>query len=222
MRNSTRPRGRARAILDTRIRVTISDDGGGIDLDKVRRAAAARGLAPPAALDAMASEQLYELLFMPGFSTLEHATTTAGRGVGMDVIRGTIAALDGDVVLRSTPGQGTELVLDLPTVSAVNIMDALLVCAIATIFAFPLSSVVSNVALLRSELITVVGQGNALLHRGDVVPVYDLMGVLGQPGADSSCRQERVASVDHPTREHTLRLRRQRVPSTPEARDDRV
>ncbi len=95
-----------------RVVITITDDGRGIDLDKVRRIGRSQGLV---AADAMVSDdQAIQLLFEPGFSTVSTVTAVSGRGVGMDVIKCLAEGAGGQVRLTSRPGLGTELILDLP------------------------------------------------------------------------------------------------------------
>ncbi|HEV7554359.1 MAG TPA: ATP-binding protein, partial [Kofleriaceae bacterium] len=101
----------ARAVHD-RVQVVVSDDGRGIDVAKVRRAAVSRGLLGS---DAIYSEaEILEVLFTPGFSTASAVTAVSGRGVGMDVIKCLAEEQGGTVVLSSVAGRGTRLVLDLP------------------------------------------------------------------------------------------------------------
>jgi len=96
-----------------RVVVTISDDGRGIDAAKVKRAAIARGLL---AQDATPTEaEVIELLFVPGLSTAKAVTAVSGRGVGMDVVKCLVVEHGGSVRLTSNFGEGTELVIELPT-----------------------------------------------------------------------------------------------------------
>lgn len=123
--------------------IRVRDDGGGIDLDRVRAKAIARGLITPDAQPGRA--QLLALLFEAGFSTVDKVTELSGRGVGMDVVRRSIEGMRGSVSLDSTPGAGTELTLRLPLTLA--IIDTLLIEAGGERYLLPLSAVQEIVAL---------------------------------------------------------------------------
>jgi chemotaxis protein histidine kinase CheA len=100
--------------LDRRILLTVWDDGRGVAIDRVRHIAIERGWLSREAAGAASDATLLELLFRPGFSTTAAVTTVSGRGVGMDVIRSLAEERGGSVTLSSTPGRGTELMIDLP------------------------------------------------------------------------------------------------------------
>lgn len=106
--------------IGDRIHVAVSDDGGGVALDRVRRIAVARGLLAADAAAAATTPELLELLFHPGFSTAAQATSVSGRGVGMDVIRTLVEDCGGSVTLSSTLGRGSELNIDLPVAPRVH------------------------------------------------------------------------------------------------------
>jgi two-component system chemotaxis sensor kinase CheA len=97
-----------------RLVVTVSDDGKGIDVDKVRRIAIERGLLTPETAAEATDFEVLDVLFTPGFSTTTSVTAISGRGVGMDVIKCLAEEQGGSVTLFSIPGRGTRLVLDLP------------------------------------------------------------------------------------------------------------
>ncbi|WP_103043658.1 Hpt domain-containing protein [Comamonadaceae bacterium CD01] len=100
------------------VAVQFSDDGAGLDLERIRAKAVERGLlAPDAQLDA---DQAFELIFSPGFSTASALTGLSGRGIGMDVVRTEVNALGGRIETQSTPGQGTSFRLVLPLTTAVT------------------------------------------------------------------------------------------------------
>lgn len=98
------------------VRISVRDDGAGIDLDRVKAAAVRRGLVP--AGRSLSAEATRELLFMPGFSTAGTVSELAGRGVGLDVVRSTLSSLGGVVAVESERGRGTEFVLTMPTDAA--------------------------------------------------------------------------------------------------------
>ena len=104
---------RAREV-GARLQLVVTDDGRGVDLERVRRTAVARGLVSAATAGALPDADVVELLFTPGFSTVTTVTAISGRGVGMDVIRCLAEEHGGSATLASRTGVGTELTLDLP------------------------------------------------------------------------------------------------------------
>ena len=105
------------------VTITVSDDGGGIDPDAMRRKAVEEGIATEAEAEAMSDDEAYDLVFHPGFSTAGEVTDVSGRGVGMDVVHSTVEQLDGTVDVDSAPGEGTTVELRLPvSVAIVNVL----------------------------------------------------------------------------------------------------
>jgi chemotaxis protein histidine kinase CheA len=98
-----------------RVRLAIADDGGGIDTAAVIAAAASRGLVDGAKASSLAPEEVYRLIFTPGFSTRREVTEVSGRGVGLDAVAAAVARLGGDVTLASTPGAGTTATVEVPS-----------------------------------------------------------------------------------------------------------
>ena len=146
-----------------RVVITLSDDGGGIDRDRVRAVAVSRGLIPATA--ELTPSEVDALLFMPGFSTATEVSSLSGRGVGMDVLRSEIAALGGRISIASTPGKGTALTISLPLTLAV--MDGMVVEAAGQVLILPVASIVET---LRPD-----GSGG---HRlGAMDPIVELRGV---------------------------------------------
>src|ERR1700730_2113198 len=96
------------------IYIEVEDDGGGIDYDRVKQSAAERGLVSSETAERLTQRDLSEMLFHPGFSTAPAKTELAGRGVGLDVVRANLNALNGDVEIESTRGQGTKFTLKVP------------------------------------------------------------------------------------------------------------
>ncbi|MEH6690900.1 MAG: chemotaxis protein CheA [Pseudorhizobium pelagicum] len=117
--------------------ITIKDDGRGIDKDRVRAKAESSGLI--AANASLSDQELYQLIFQPGFSTAQQVTNLSGRGVGMDVVKRTIDALRGTINVVSRPGQGSEISLAIPLTLA--IIDGLLVRVGSGRYVIPLAAV---------------------------------------------------------------------------------
>ena len=119
--------------------IEVHDDGRGIDPEKIRNRALEKGLISPE--DEPSREEIYQLLFMPGFSTASQVTDVSGRGVGMDVVKKKILDIRGDVNIQSVHGQGTSIIIQLPL--TLSIMDGLLTQVDDTYFILPLNLVSS-------------------------------------------------------------------------------
>ncbi len=121
------------------LRVSIRDDGAGIDLDVLRKKIADKGLSTPTVIAALSDDELIEFLFLPDFSTRDEVTETSGRGVGLDVVHDMMRALGGTVSVENHPGQGVKFILQLPL--SLSVLNALLVEIADEPYAFPLSRV---------------------------------------------------------------------------------
>jgi two-component system chemotaxis sensor kinase CheA len=163
--------------------ISVRDDGRGIDPQHVARKAAARGLIPVEAIEAIDMQRAAELLFAPGFSTAEQTSDVSGRGVGMDVVRATIRELGGEVFLTSEIGRGTTAQIRLPLTLA--IMAALLVETDGLPFAIQLDRV-ERTLRLDAEIVRSVAGQRVLVERDGVLPLLDLSGALGYaPAAEA-------------------------------------
>jgi two-component system chemotaxis sensor kinase CheA len=165
----------------------VSDDGRGIDRDKVLSRAKADGLVDPARND-LTDEELTRLIARPGFSTAEEVTGLSGRGVGIDVVVNRVRSLGGSVDIQSDPGHGTTVALRLPLTLA--IVRSLLARAEGEVYAIPLTHVTETVELSPDALRTVRGREVAVL-REDVLPVLRLRELVGLPPV----RDARLAQV---------------------------
>jgi two-component system, chemotaxis family, sensor kinase CheA len=167
--------------------IRVSDDGRGIDRDKVLARAKADGLVDPARSD-LTDEELTRLIARPGFSTAEEVTGLSGRGVGIDIVMNRVRSLGGAVDIASQPGLGTTVSLRLPLTLA--IVRSLLARAEGELYAIPLTHVTETVELAPDALRTVRGREVAVL-REDVLPVLRLRELVGLPPA----RDARLAQV---------------------------
>lgn len=161
--------------------VEVEDDGGGIDVEEVRRVALARGVVDAATAAAMAPRELLALLFRPGFSTRREVTGTSGRGVGLDVVRSAIARLGGVVDLRTEPGRFTRVIITLPITLA--IVSCLLVEAAGRRYAVPLAAV-AEVARVAAPAAQTVDGRRVISHDGRTIPLFVLGRWLGHAGSD--------------------------------------
>jgi two-component system, chemotaxis family, sensor kinase CheA len=151
--------------------VQITDDGKGLDRDRILAKALEKGIIQPADADKLNHQQIYNLIWEPGFSTAEKVTEISGRGMGMDIVRSKIEQLNGSVDLTSTLGVGTTFTIKLPLTLA--IMPSLLSTVDGDIFALPLESIVEIVCIPAKTLKTVHGRRTAVI-RERTVSILDL------------------------------------------------
>ena len=132
------------------IRITVRDDGGGIDPERVRTKVVEKKLMDAASAARLSHEECLQLIFLPGFSTKEQVSDLSGRGVGMDVVKQRIQSLNGTAVIESHPGQGSAVHLRVPLTLA--ILPALMIDAGDRQFALPLAMVADVFALDRDAV----------------------------------------------------------------------
>lgn len=151
--------------------ISIKDDGRGIDTDRVGRKAVEKGLISEEQLAAMSQRELFDLIFLPGFSTKEKASDLSGRGVGMDVVKTNIKKLNGLIEIKSERGCGSEFILRLPLTLA--IIQSLLVEAEGEVYSIPLSSVLETLRVDQRQFHIIGGQ-EVLKLRDMVLPLVRL------------------------------------------------
>jgi len=160
--------------------ITVSDDGRGIDRERVRAKAEQNGLIQPGAV--LSDAELLQLIFAPGFSTAAQVTNLSGRGVGMDVVKRTIESLRGAIDITSIPGQGSQVSLRIPLTLA--IIDGLLVRVGAGRYVVPLAAVEECVELSHEQDVRSAGRSLISL-RDEFVPFLRLREVFrttAEPG----------------------------------------
>lgn len=151
-----------------RVLVTVSDDGRGIDVEKLAEKALSCGVVSPEQLASMSEKEKLRLIFIPGLSTREGASDLSGRGVGMDAVEKTVKSLGGMVQLQSAPGKGTTFVLNLPFTMATS--EVLMVQVGGGFFGIPLSSIRETVRVQEEKIKNVHGRPFVLL-RGEIIPL---------------------------------------------------
>ena len=156
--------------------IEVSDDGGGLKRERIRNKAVERGLIN--ADQQISDQEIYNLIFEPWFSTVEHVSNLSGRGVGMDVVRRNITALRGTVEIDSTEGVGTTMRIRLPLTLA--IIDGFLVGVCGSSFVVPLDMVVECVELTVQESEDSHGRDHLNL-RGEVLPFIRLKQLFDIP-----------------------------------------
>ena len=177
--------------------ISISDDGGGIDLEKIKTKAIAMGLSPEDLLQAK-EQDLLDLIFEPGFSTAQEVTDLSGRGVGMDVVKTNIEQVNGTIQVETNPGQGTTFTITVPfTLSVVRV---LLVESSGMLLAVPTNVVEEMMVLDSSRIVETAGQ-EVLNWDGLIVRLVRLHQWLNLTGfaADSTIELEQSPTIEEPT-----------------------
>ena len=157
------------------IAVEVSDDGGGLNKDRILAKAKERGLV--GANDQLTDEQIHDLIFLPGFSTADKTTDLSGRGVGMDVVRRNVKELGGKIELKSERGKGSRFIITLPLTLA--IVDGQSVAVGNETYIIPLISIVESMRLKESGISRLSGRSEVFSFRGDYLPIIRLHELFG-------------------------------------------
>ena len=157
------------------IAVEVSDDGGGLDKDRILAKARQRGLVGQN--DVLTDDQIHDLIFLPGFSTAEKTTDLSGRGVGMDVVRRNVKELGGKIELRSDRGKGSRFIITLPLTLA--IVDGQSVAVGSETYIIPLISIVESMRLKETSISRLSGRNEVFSFRGDYLPIIRLHELFG-------------------------------------------
>lgn len=160
---------------ENQIVITVEDDGAGMNSEKIKATAVARGIISPEAGARLNTRDALNLIFLPGFSTSEEITDVSGRGVGMDIVRSHIEKINGSIDIQSTPGKGTCFTIKLPLTLAIN--RSLLVNVGRRVLAFPLANVVEIINVNPSQ-IQYIQRQKVVVVRGRVLPLVSLGQVL--------------------------------------------
>ena len=179
--------------------IEVSDDGGGLDADRLRDKAVAEDVESRETVESMSDDEVYDLVFHPGFSTAEEVTDVSGRGVGMDVVRTTARDLDGSVSVESDPGEGTTVRFRLPV--TVAIVKVMFVNVGGTEYGIPIKSIAE---VSRADDIEEVNGDEIVRHEDELYPVVRLnerleTGVGAPISAPSTETAGDAAGVGEPT-----------------------
>jgi two-component system chemotaxis sensor kinase CheA len=161
--------------------IIVKDDGKGLDKESILKKAIERGLIQPGAV--LPDEEIFQLIFLPGFSTATEVTEISGRGVGMDVVKSRVEELRGWVEVKSVQGRGTTVILHLPLTLA--IIDGLLVRIGDYIYVLPLYAVKELFPLDLKEVTYLPGGKKVIKRHGRLYPVVSLRELLGMRGGKS-------------------------------------
>jgi len=174
--------------------IRVSDDGRGLDAEKILRKAIEKGLVSPADGEKMTRQQIYQLIWQPGLSTAEKVTEISGRGMGMDIVLAKISELNGTVEIDSTPGVGTTMTIKLPLTLA--ILPSLMIQIDGDTFALPIEAVAEIVHPKRSDIYTIQGRWVARV-RNAVISVIHLRDLFtwNQPAAQTNEKSDQTTLV---------------------------
>jgi two-component system chemotaxis sensor kinase CheA len=154
----------------------VSDDGAGIDREKVKEKAIKTGIADPDSI--IDNQTLLKILNSPGFSTRDESDIVSGRGVGMNIVNETVLELGGNIVVETVLGTGTTFRIQLPL--TLSIVDALIIETGKTIFAIPLP-VVEEAISIRDDDLVKIGENEIVHYRNAVLPLFNLNKYFGLP-----------------------------------------
>ncbi|XEC97130.1 chemotaxis protein CheA [Paenibacillus tarimensis] len=172
--------------------IEIEDDGRGINREKVLSIALKNGIIAAGQADGMSDEEVYMLLFAPGFSTADKISDISGRGVGLDVVKSKIASLGGHVSVASTLGKGTKFSIQLPL--TLSIIWAMLIKLGSEKYAIPLSSIMET-AIIKQDQVRNIHGNRMIEFRGAVIPLLSLSRILESPDFDEELEAETEIAV---------------------------
>ncbi|HEV2702504.1 MAG TPA: chemotaxis protein CheA [Steroidobacteraceae bacterium] len=155
--------------------IEVSDDGGGLDCERIVAKARAAGLV--GADDNLSREEIQELIFLPGFSTAEITTDVSGRGVGMDVVRRNVSDLGGKIEVQSERGRGSQFLITLPLTLA--IVDGLSVAVGDQTYILPMMSTIESLRLSPTQVTTIADGREVFAFRDDYLPIIRLYRFFG-------------------------------------------
>lgn len=183
IRNGKPAQGRVRvaAVNDGEmLRIRVSDDGRGVDLDRLREAAVAKGLVESAEkAAALDRAETLELMFKSGVSTARNVSTTSGRGVGLDAALTGIRGCGGKIGVTTEAGRGTEFEFALPIAATVGVLTGMLAIVGQTKFVIPIEHMVESFRPANGQVSTVMGGGEVATVAGRVMPLFRMSGIFG-------------------------------------------
>ncbi|MGC4121025.1 MAG: chemotaxis protein CheW [Myxococcales bacterium] len=174
------------------IAIELADDGKGLDRDAIVRKAVAQGLVR--AEETLADQEVYRLIFLPGFSTAQQVTELSGRGVGMDVVRRNIEGMRGRILIETEKGRGTTFRLLLPLTLA--IIDGMLVRCGSERYIIPTLSASESIRPSRDMLVTLGQTGEGLNIRGEILPLMRLSRLFEIPDTLADATQGLVMILE--------------------------
>lgn len=171
--------------------IEIEDDGKGLDREVLVNKAISKGIIDQQKAQSISDEEVFNLIFEPGFSTKEQATELSGRGVGMDVVKSTVEGLNGTVSIESEKGKGTKVTIRLPLTLA--IIEALLITVNEQVYAIPIANIDTTQKISDGELKEVQDR-EVFMLRGEVIPIVRLREIFGYERKEND-EQENIVII---------------------------
>jgi len=187
------------------INITIQDDGKGMDPEVIKRKAIEKGLITKEKANDLNKNEIFNLIFLPGFSTAEKITSISGRGVGMDVVKTNVTKLRGTIQIDSEVGKGTKIVIKLPLTLA--IIQGLLVRVKTETVVIPLSSVIEVVRVAPEEIYT-INQNEVIRIRNSILSLLRVEDILYDdlPEDDNDKKWQYVVIISAGDRKYGIRV----------------
>ncbi len=173
--------------------IEITDDGNGLDKQRLLAKAIEKGIVKEG--DNLNDQEIYQLIFAPGFSTAKQLTDVSGRGVGMDVVKRNIESLRGKVEIESTVGQGSRFIIRLPLTLA--IIEGMVVRVAQQRYIIPTLSIVRMLQPHEHQIKSVLQRGQTLKLGEEIIPVHHLGDLFSIHGAQRDLRQAMVVIVEN-------------------------
>ncbi len=181
------------------ILIEVIDDGAGLSRDRILAKARSNGLTIP---DNISDDDVWQMIFAPGFSTAEQVSDVSGRGVGMDVVKRNIQEMGGHVEIMSQPGKGTNTRIVLPLTLA--ILDGMSIRCGKETFLLPLNAVLESLQPLAEDIYSMAGDDQVLKVRDEYLPIITLHHALDIPGAKTTVTEAIAVIVQGEGRRYAL------------------
>lgn len=172
--------------------IEIADDGRGLNRDKILKKAIEKGLVSEG--QDMSDEDIYRLIFLPGFSTADKISDVSGRGVGMDVVRKNISNLGGKIDIQSVQGQGTTFTVRLPLTLA--IIDGQIVTVGSQRYIIPINAIISSVRPQEEQISSIQNRSEVVVLRNELMPILRLHELFGVSDAQQDPTQGLLVIVE--------------------------
>jgi two-component system chemotaxis sensor kinase CheA len=177
-----------------RVYVKIQDDGGGIKRDKIIERAKSKGLLRSDTIEnSLSDKEVFDFIFMPGFSTVEKVTDLSGRGVGMDVVKTNIEKLKGNVEVESKVGHGTTMVISIPLTTSIT--DGMIIQTSGQEFIMPMDQIKELIHIRPSEIMMTGPNKEVYRHRDKVVPLIRLNDIVSEINSEAVKGQENLIII---------------------------
>jgi len=178
------------------IRIMVQDDGGGIARDKVLAKAIEKGLVDASRASSLGDSEVFDLIFLPGFSTAEKVSSISGRGVGMDVVKSAILALNGKVKIESALGVGSTFNIEIPVPKTVMVEQTVLVQSAGVMIAVPLVAI-AQIDSGRDAIMTRVGKAETSQFNGLTIQIGNYSQLIMKTQNKNKNQNQNVSQNSH-------------------------